>query len=320
MTRQRTWIVLLLACAVLGAAGWHYRHWLQGELGALTLPDVGPPPAGVTRFAVIGDFGAGNRDARLVARLVKSWKPDFIATLGDNNYEVGAAETIDGNIGSLYHAYIAPYRGSFGKGAEVNRFFPSIGHRDWDSPTGLQPYLDYFALPGNERYYEMRWGPVHLFMLDTDVREPDGNTAWSVQGRWLQRALAASNAPWRLVFAHHAPYVSGRVQDFEHMRWPFQAWGADAVLSGFFHVYERLSVDGLPFFVNGMGGAYISGFGEIDGNSQFRYDGMHGAMRVEADETRIRFQFVNREGRVVDMHELAKPDERARPARSGAGR
>ncbi|MFH0342232.1 MAG: hypothetical protein ACHBNF_08900 [Chromatiales bacterium] len=32
-----------------------------------------------------------------------------------------------------------------------------------------------------------------------------------------------------------------------------KAWGADAVLSGFYHVYERLSVDELPYFVNGAG-------------------------------------------------------------------
>jgi len=35
------------------------------------------------------------------------------------------------------------------------------------------------------------------------------------------------------------------------MRWLFKAWAADAMLSGFYHVYERLSVDELPYFVNG---------------------------------------------------------------------
>jgi hypothetical protein len=42
-------------------------------------------------FAVIGDFGlAGQREAE-VANLVKSWKPDFITTVGDNNYLFGAS-------------------------------------------------------------------------------------------------------------------------------------------------------------------------------------------------------------------------------------
>jgi hypothetical protein len=90
------------------------------------------------------------------------------------------------------------------------------------------------------------------------------------------------------------------------MRWPFKAWGADAVLSGYFHVYERLLVDGLPYFVNGMGGAYISGFGEIDPNSRFRYDEMHGALLVDADDAAIKFRFVNRNGRNVDDYTLTR--------------
>jgi len=41
-------------------------------------------------------------------------------------------------------------------------------------------------------------------------------------------------------------------------------------LSGFYHVYERLRVDELPYFVNGAGGSWISDFGAIDAHSQFR--------------------------------------------------
>jgi hypothetical protein len=40
--------------------------------------------------------------------LVLSWQPEFILTLGDNNYPVGSPETIDANIGQFYHAYIYP--------------------------------------------------------------------------------------------------------------------------------------------------------------------------------------------------------------------
>jgi hypothetical protein len=315
--RARAWVAFLSVSFALGMGGWYWRHSIQSELQRIALPDVEPAPKGTIRFAVIGDYGSGDHVERVVAQLVESWKPDFITTLGDNNYEIGAADTIDRNIGKYYHAYIAPYQGSYGRGSSVNRFFPSIGHRDWDSPSGLQPYLEYFSLPGNERYYDFVWGPVHFFMLDTDPREPDGNTASSVQARWLQRGLAESKASWRLVYSHHAPFVSGRVPDFEHMRWPFKAWGGDAVLSGYFHIYERLLVDGVPYFVNGMGGAYISGFGEIDANSQFRYDEKHGAILVDANETRITFRFVNRDGRIVDEYALVKRRGPERPALPG---
>jgi len=300
---------------VLSATGWYFRHSLQGELQKLTLPKVEPPPTGTLRFAVIGDFGSGSPAERDVALMIESWKPDLITTVGDNNYPAGAAETIDQNIGKFYHAYISPYKGRYGPGATTNRFFPIPGHRDWDSPNGLQPYLDYFTLPGNERYYDFVWGPVHFFMLDTDEREPDGASATSIQGRWLERKLAESTARWKLVFAHHAPYTSHKVPDVEYMRWPFRAWGADAVLSGFFHVYERLLVDGLPYFVNGSGGLWVSDFGEIDARSQFRYREDYGAMLVDASDAHITFRFVNREGRIVDEYVPVKGQSREKPTR-----
>lgn len=56
-----------------------------------------------TKFAVIGDYGNAGPDELAVADLVKSWDPDFIITLGDNNYDVGSQATIDPNIGQYYH-------------------------------------------------------------------------------------------------------------------------------------------------------------------------------------------------------------------------
>jgi tartrate-resistant acid phosphatase type 5 len=309
--RPRAWIALLSVTLVLGVTAWYFRHSIQGEALRLTLPKVEAPPKGTIRFAVIGDYGSGSPRERDVALMIESWNPHFIATVGDNNYgdsnyPRGSAETIDQNIGKFFHAYISPYKGRYGPGATTNRFFPIPGHGDWDSPNGLQPYLDYFSLPGNERYYDFVRGPVHFFMLDTDKREPDGASATSTQGRWLERKLSESKALWKLVFTSHAPYTSHTVPDVEYMRWPFKAWGADAVLSGFYHVYERLLVDGLPYFVNGAGGTWISNFGEIDSRSQFRYRDDFGALLVDATDTRITFRFVNRVGLIVDEHVLMK--------------
>src|SRR6266850_2627455 len=168
--RPRAWIALLSVTLVLGVTAWYSRHSIQGELLRFTLPQVEPPPKGTIRFAVIGDYGSGSPQERDVALMIDSWKPDLITTVGDNNYPTGAAETIDQNIGRFFHAYISPYKGRYGPGATTNRFFPIPGHRDWDSPDGLQPYLHYFTLPGNERYSDFVWGPVHFFMLDTDER------------------------------------------------------------------------------------------------------------------------------------------------------
>ena len=259
-----------------------------------------------TRFAVIGDYGSAGQSERDVANLVKSWSPDFIITTGDNNYPSGAASTIDQNVGQYYHDYISPYFGSYGAGASLNRFFPSLGNHDWYT-TGAQPYLNYFTLPNNERYYEFISGPVHLFAVDSDPSEPDGTTRNSVQAAWLQNRLAAAPEPWKLVYFHHAPYSSGSEHGSSSwMQWPFQSWGASTVLSGHDHDYERILVGGFPYFVNGLGGVSRYAFGSPVAGSQVRYNGDYGAMLVTATTEDITFQFVTRGGTVIDTYTLSK--------------
>ncbi|UCD41307.1 MAG: metallophosphoesterase [Chloroflexota bacterium] len=255
------------------------------------------------RFAVIGDYGTGNQKEADVAALIKSWNPDFIITTGDNNYPDGAASTIDENIGQFFHEFIAPYKGSYGESGQENRFFPSLGNHDWHA-TDVQPYLDYFTLPGNERYYDFYWGAAHFFVLDSDSDEPDGSDSSSVQAAWLQSQLAASNSPWKIVYFHHSPYSSGMHGPIERMQWPFAQWGADVVISGHDHTYERISKDGIYYFVNGLGGAGIYDFNGIIDGSQVRYNEDYGAMLVEVGREVMRFKFINRQGVVIDDFEL----------------
>src|SRR5574341_68787 len=120
-------------------------------------PSPSPTSEPAVVFAVIGDYGSGNRNAGQVADLVNSWQPAFIITTGDNNYPSGSPKTIDAAIGQFYHAYISPYKGDFGDGADQNRFFPTLGNHDWMT-NEAGPYLKYFTLPGNERYYDYTWG------------------------------------------------------------------------------------------------------------------------------------------------------------------
>ncbi len=68
-----------------------------------------------TRLAVIGDYGQAGQPEADVAALIDRWAVDSIVTAGDNNYEDGAASTIDANIGQYYHAYIAPYQGTYAR-------------------------------------------------------------------------------------------------------------------------------------------------------------------------------------------------------------
>ena len=263
------------------------------------------PAAGRIRFAVIGDYGWADQPASEVAALVRSWNPDFLITTGDNNYPSGAAETIDENVGQYYHAFIGAYTGRYGAGSVTNRFFPALGNHDWDT-AGAAPYLAYFDLPGNERYYAFDWGRVRLYALDSDPREPDGVTSDSRQAQWLQQELAASPACWDLVYMHHPPYSSGRHGSVAELQWPYETWGADAVLAGHDHTYERIVHDGFPYFVNGLGGRSIYSFGQPVAGSETRFNADYGAQLVEAGPAEIAFQFITRAGALIDSYSLTK--------------
>jgi tartrate-resistant acid phosphatase type 5 len=265
-----------------------------------------PTPTPSLRFAVIGDFGEGNQAEADVAGLVHGWKPDIVITVGDNNYPLGAASTIDAHIGQYYQDFIFPYTGAYGPGASENRFFPTLGNHEWYT-AGAKPYLDYFNLPGNERYYDLVRGPVHFFALDSDEAEPDGVGSKSIQAAWLQQGLAASTSPWNIVYFHYAPYSSGEHGSTNWMQWPFATWGANAIITGHDHTYERLMVDGIPYFVNGLGGGGIYNFIKILPESQFRYNANFGAMLITASGTDLRFEFYNRTGKLIDQYEVQKP-------------
>ncbi len=257
--------------------------------------------ADTTVFAVIGDYGSINGYEALVASLVKRWSPAFIATVGDNNYPSGAAATIDAAVGQYFASYIYPYYGTYPytPTVAINRFFPALGNHDWLAP-GAAPYLSYFTLPGNERYYDIVRGPVHLFFLDSDAGEPDGVTATSTQGVWLKNQLALSTSCWNLVFVHHAPYSSSTHGSNTFTQWPYQAWGAQAVFSGHDHTYERVMKNGMPYIVNGAGGSALYPFGAAVAGSAVRYNTLHGAMRITATTSTLTMQFVNINNIIVD--------------------
>ncbi len=271
---------------------------IVSDLAPVMAVDASAGQPGSVRIGIVGDLGDGDSNEAAVAQLVQSFNPDFIATLGDNSY--GPAGQ-DANVGKNYSAYMGNYDGAYGQGSALNRFFTALGNHDIEDAGGLPEYLAYYTLPGggittgthpsgNERYYDIVQGPVHMFFLDTDVTEPDGRTPTSTQGMWLENALAASSSDWKIVVAHDAPYASNG--STSAMRWPYESWGADIVLSGDAHLYERLEVNGFPYIINGLGGSSRKALPDpLSPDSQVIYRDQFGAMIAEACTSGVTFEF-----------------------------
>jgi len=254
------------------------------------------------RFAAFGDYGpdgsgTGTTD---VAEMVNDDAPDFIISLGDQCY--GSSPPIATQVGKPY-----------GQWVDEQRFWPILGNHEFSDACGggnrASGYRTYFNLPNNERYYDIVIGPVHFFALNS-ATEPDGKEATSVQGQWLRSRLTASTSPWKVVIVHHPPFSSG--PRLAKMRWPFEAWGVDVVLSGHSHHYERIhkddNADGvtLPYFISGLGGASKGSFSSSPPGSIKRYNAEYGAMFVTATATSMNFEFRNIKGAVIDTYSMTK--------------
>ena len=274
------------------------------------------------RFAAFGDYGTDDSRELAVSRLVKSWHPDFVVTTGDNSYSF---RSVDRNVGKYYAEFIGDYNGGYGPGSIGNRFFPSAGNHDYFDGSGINAYLNYFSLPGdgiatsgtsgNELYYDFVIGPVHFFALNSNVQEVDGVTPASVQGQWLQTQLAASTSPWKIVYMHHPPYSSSTSHGSQvYMQWPYEDWGATAILTGHDHTYERImrddntDNDSIPYFVTGFGGRPPYGFPSSNfvPGSAVRYNTYNGSMLIEANDSALAFYFFSAqdEGVLIDEYRI----------------
>jgi hypothetical protein len=262
-------------------------------------------------FASVGDFGAGTSAEDNVAMLIDSWSPGFIVAAGDNRY---GTNTFDQVVGRYYCDYLADAgvgNNCNGGTSPSNAFFPVLGNHDYTDGAGINEYLNYFTLPGtgitssntsgNERYYDFVMGPVHFFALDSQGALSSSSDS-NAQRAWLQAQLAASTSAWQVVLFHHAAYSSSQHGSTIAMQWPFTAWGADAVITGHDHTYERVEIDGIPYFVNGLGGKSLYSFGTPIPGSQIRYNDNYGAMRITADSELMTFEFINIAGQVIDSY------------------
>lgn len=297
--------------------------------GAHAAPTTPAAPAVATAVvdrpvtvAVVGDYGVDDSGEQAVATMIGTWSPDMVVTTGDNDYVTGGeagALRYDRVVGKYYCAFLRDaVRGPgcpSGGTSPVNRFFPATGNHEYDI-GGIANYLGAFTLPGtdvlsmapsgNERYYDVRNGPVQFFVIDSQGAL-DSASDTAAQRAWLQAGLASSTAAWKIVVFHHPPYSSSTQHgSTPAMAWPFATWGADLVLNGHDHTYERIERDGISFMVDGLGGAPRYTFGTPVTGSTARFNAEFGALRLRIDRTTLTSELVTVSGTVYDRSTRTK--------------
>lgn len=250
-----------------------------------TAVDAGPPPGSV---AVIGDFGAASEGERAVAELVASARPRAVVSVGDNVYDDRGYPTL---VGDYYGPWVA-----------TGNLLPAAGNHDHDE--GIGAFDSFFAYLRGRHVYSAGRAGMRFFVLDSTIAL-DSPESMTRQRAWLKRTLLASQARWKVVVLHHPPYSSsdahGSTPEFQ---WPFAAWGADLVLSGHDHLYERIVADGTTYVVDGSGGQDLYGFGDPVPGSRVRFADDFGALFLTASDRTLTGEFWSVSGVRVDRFTL----------------
>ena len=214
-----------------------------------------------------------------------------ILPLGDLQYDD------DGSLAS----FGAGYEPSWGRFRAISR--PVVGNHEYDDGLGAKGYWDYWngigvgrGRAGTRRrgWYSYNIGSWHLIALNSNCGYvPCG--AGSRQVVWLRRELRRNTDRCVLAYMHHPRFSSGIYEEPGRTRgfWrSLYTGGADVVLAGHDHLYERFAPQrpsgqldrrrGIVQFTVGTGGYFLFGFGTPRAHSRFRWNGSFGilAMRL----------------------------------------
>ena len=257
-------------------------------LGSAALPAAAAPPEPPRgSVAVIGDFGSGSTAERRVADLVRAARPVAIVTTGDNVYDDRGYADL---VGGYYGAWV-----------KARALLPAVGNHD--HALGISAFDDYFTYLAGRHVYSVGRGGMRFFVLDSQTAL-DSPVSMARQRAWLKRSLSGSKARWKVVVLHHPPYSSGAHGSSAEFRWPFAAWGADLVLSGHDHDYERISAARMTYVVDGAGGQDLRPFGPLISGSRARTDGDFGALFLTASTRSLTGEFWSATGALVDRFVL----------------
>lgn len=250
-----------------------------------------------TSVVFFGDWGQANAGQAKVSTAIGNYcrtaSCDFALTLGDNFYPAGVKSISDPHLKNTFHKYYD---------ALSLRFYASLGNHDYggnpDAQVQYSKVSNRWAMPA--RYYEFSTANAAFFAVDTNAFD-------AIQAAWLSSRLAASRAPWKLVYGHHPIYSSGMHGDTKELvrnLLPLIKGKADFYLCGHDHDKEVLKAEGkLQFVVVGTAAETRP----ISGNARTRFKAATlGFGHLKISGTEAHYEIVDAEGRVEFQETLRK--------------
>jgi acid phosphatase type 7 len=263
-------------------------------------PERPPGPPSGELIVAAGDIAncAGEGD-EATAKLVAGIDGATVLTLGDNAYPDGSAQDFE-----------ECYEPSWGQFKERTRPIP--GNHEYET-EGARGYFDYFgeaAGDPEEGYYSYDLGSWHIVALNSncgveEIRCGPG----SAQMEWLKEDLATNAADeggCTLAYMHHPRFSSGEehgsTPNLEPLWEALYEAGADVVLSGHEHNYERFAPQdpegradperGIREFVVGTGGKSHYPIVAPIANSEVHDDTSYGVLKLTLHPHSYEWQFV----------------------------
>jgi 3',5'-cyclic AMP phosphodiesterase CpdA len=220
-----------------------------------------------------------------------------VFTAGDNAYYDGSPED-----------FAKCYNPSWGRHKARTR--PAAGNHDYETP-GAAGYFAYFGSrtggdPKKGAYYSYELGAWHIIVIDSNIPAAAG----SPQEQWLRADLAQHPTKCALAYWHHPRFSSAKHGSLDRTKDIWQALyegGVEIVMNGHDHVYERFGpqdpagradpMRGIRQFTVGTGGGALYGFKTPLANSEVRYRGGHGVLKLTLHPDRYDWEFISEAGK-----------------------
>jgi len=228
------------------------------------------------------------------ARVIGSLDPDIVAPLGDIQYD-------SGSVREWRTGPFAPTWGRF-----KSRMRPAIGNHEYATGSSAG-YFGFFGSIAGKRgnyWYSYDLGSWHVVVLNANCTIV-GCRAGSPQERWLRADLARHRTDCTLAYWHQPRFSSGLHGSDAKLAplWlTLQRAGADVVLSGHDHSYERFGPQtstgrasargGIVQFVVGTGGRNNYPIIRKRPNSRVRRSFVFGVLELTLGEGNYAWRFV----------------------------